>query len=179
MQWVESGEWELREWFTTALEDGHTCYYSPKRRESPTHYSDSPHETRILINFSVRTWNLEQCWFIILCCNLLTYSIKQSPWEANRFTASQEISHILWNRKVHYRIHKCPPPVPIRSQLDPVHPPISHFLKIHLNIIIPSTSGFSKWSLSLYCPPHALHAPPISFFRILSPEQYSVSSTDH
>ena len=46
----------------------------------------------------------------------------QSPsWEANRFSASQEIPCISLNPKVHYGIHRCPPPVPILSQLDPVH----------------------------------------------------------
>jgi hypothetical protein len=54
---------------------------------------------------------------------LLTYHMEQSPWEPNRFSASQEIPHILWNPNVHYRIHKYLSPVPILSQLDPVHTP--------------------------------------------------------
>jgi hypothetical protein len=79
-----------------------------------------------------------------LLAYLLTYSMEQSPsWEANRFVASQKISGILWNPKVHYRIHKCPLPVPILSQINPIHGSPSNFL-FHFNIILSSTPGSYK-----------------------------------
>ena len=56
------------------------------------------------------------------CACAITFQ-KQSSWEAERFAASQEIPRILWNPKVHYLVYKFPPPVPILSQLDPLHTP--------------------------------------------------------
>ena len=117
---------------------------------------------------------------------LITNSMEQSPrWESNRSSAGQEIPCILCNLNVHYHIYNSPSPIPILSQINPVHTPIP-LLKIHFNIILPSMPGSSKWSLflrsshqnSICSPPlhqYVLHAPHLSF--ILSSEYRSLSSS--
>jgi hypothetical protein len=59
-------------------------------------------------------------------------------------SARQEIICLLWNQKIHYRVQKRPPPVPVLSQMNPIHTLPSDFLKIililssHLSLGLPS-----------------------------------------
>ena len=79
-------------------------------------------------------------WRTVVDTYLLTPWSRALLEKLTGFAANQEIPRILWNPKLHYHTHKRPPPVPILSQLHPVPTTPSHFLKIHLNIILPSTS---------------------------------------
>ena len=115
----------------------------------------NPHLPQALKN-GLRVQVLE----IFLC--LLTYSMVQSPsWEASWFAASQEIPRILWNPKVHYRIHKLPPSVPILGQPNPVPIPTTNILEINPNIIHPSTPRSPQRPLSLWFPHQDPIRPPL------------------
>ena len=83
--------------------------------------------------------------------------MQQRPsWEPNCFSASQEIPRILWNPKVHYCIHKCPPPWASSIRSTPPHPTSWRSILIlssHLRLRLPSglfPSGFS--TKTLYTP---------------------------
>jgi hypothetical protein len=60
--------------------------------------------------------------------------MEMSPsWEAVNYAVTQEIPSIFRNPKVHYRIHKSSPLVPILSQIKPIHPIPSYLSKLRYN----------------------------------------------
>jgi hypothetical protein len=97
-------------------------------------------------------------------------------WDAESRLASPEILRILWKPKVHYRVHKSPPLVPILSQMNPVHP-IVRVISFHLRLGLPSgffPSGFPTkvlyefliYTVHATCPTHLfLHLLYLIIFR--------------
>jgi hypothetical protein len=79
---------------------------------------------------------------------------------------SQEITRLFWNLKVHYRVHKSLPMVPILCKMNLIHSFELCFPKIHVNIILPSIPRSVEWSLPFrLCNQNFVH---ISYFSISS-----------
>ena len=125
---------------------------------------------------------------------LLTYVL--TPWRSRvllekltGFAANQEIPRILWNPKVHYRLTSA------RhlslSWANSIQSPQSHptswrsiLILYPSHVLVSPMVSFHQVSPTKPCahlspPPYVPHAPPISFFSILSTAQYWVRSTDH
>ena len=119
--------------------------------------------------------------------------MEQSPsWQANRFSASQEIPRILWNAKVQYRIHKCRHlSLSWASSIQSIPHPTSWrsilILSSHLRLGLPSglfPSGFPTKTLCTHllspiraiCPAHLIL---LDFINrtILGEEYRSLSSS--
>jgi len=96
----------------------------------------------------------------------------------NSHSASQKILHLLRNPKVHYRVHKSPPFVPIQAQIYSLHTFPPYFLTIHFNITFLSMLGSSEWSFPsgfltkifhFSSPPCMQHAPTVPISLSCSP----------
>lgn len=74
--------------------------------------------------------------------------MEQSPWQANSSSPCQEIPCVVRNTDIHYLIHNSPSSFHILNRIDP-DPTTTTYLKMHLNVTVPSTFMSSKWSLIL------------------------------
>ena len=97
--------------------------------------------------------------------------MEQSPsWVANMSSDNLQNPRTSWNPKVHYRIHKCPPPVPILSQINTGHAthPISWrsilTLSFHLRLGFPSGLFPSSF------PTKTLYTPLLYPIRVTCPD---------
>ena len=167
---------------STQLSAGHDLKFKPD-------YATCSHKLACCVCHELAVTHVKAT-FLALCAShkKFAYSMYKSPtWEANTFSDSQEIPRILWNSKVHYKIHKRPPPVLILSQMDPVHAPHPTSLRSililssHLRLGPPMVFFLQvpppKPCKLISCPPYELHALSISIFLIWLLEWYLVKNT--
>ena len=120
-------------------------------RKLPTYCNNLPHGFNV--TDKVKVPFRPQLLYFFLSYLLTYYFLEQ-------LTGSQPLKKFpaFMEPEVSLRLQKCPQPVPILSQLNPVHNPTSHFLMILLNVILPSTQGSPKWLPSSgYSPKPCMH----------------------
>jgi hypothetical protein len=120
----------------------------------------------------------------ILCLNIINFTEPSPSWDACSCAATQELPRILWNPKVHYRVHKSPPLVPILGHIDSVETiRFILILSTHLRLGLPSglfPPGFSTSILYAFLfSPLVLHTLLISSSLIRSFSLYLERSARH
>jgi len=108
---------------------------------------------------------------------LLTYQLIHllTPWsrvlleKLTVFQLVKKFPAFYETRRFYYRIHKCPLPVPILSQIKPVHNPTFHFLKIHLILSSCLRLGLPSGLFPSGFPTKTLHTPLLSPIRVTCP----------
>jgi len=78
------------------------------------------------------------------------YMKKSLSWETYTRSANQEISRLLWNPKVHYRVHNSPPVIPILCYMNPVRNLAPCFFKIYFNTFLLCSPWSPKWSRQVF-----------------------------
>jgi hypothetical protein len=76
--------------------------------------------------------------------------------EANRYSATQEISQHLWDLIVHYHIHNSMPFIPILRQMNPTYTSPTYFYIIHFSTILPTIPQVFPLKMCGYIPPHLI-----------------------
>jgi hypothetical protein len=114
--------------------------YIPRRQGSSHQTKPYTHPTSSRTSFPVCTAVQTDSLLLISTYIWLT---KSEFLKVNSALASGEIPHIL---RIHHRVRNSTPPVPIISQMYPVHMLPSHFIKIHFNIILLSKHTSSRCS---------------------------------